>query len=370
MNGSPAVLRLIDANANRAREGLRVLEDYARFILDAGPISADLKQCRHDLAAALADVLSDAILWRDTPHDVGTANKTSAEGVRQDVGHVVTAAGKRLGEALRAIEEYLKTINPAAASAVESVRYRVYEIERQLALTLRPDRFGDVRLYVLITESQCKLPWLQAAEAAILGGADCLQLREKDLDGGELLKRAHLFVRLCRQRNVISIINDRPDVALLAGADGVHVGQGDLPSPDVRKLIGNDRIVGVSTHCIEQARQAVLDGADYLGVGPFFKSATKPRDFVAGPEYARMAVGEIQIPLVAIAGIGEGNVDDVLATGIRAIAVTAAVVGQDDPRAAARRLKSKLVGQTFLSVSAPSGTGIPACSNPGGTDIQ
>jgi thiamine-phosphate pyrophosphorylase len=334
------VFRLLDANANRAREALRVMEDYARFVLNDGPTSAALKQTRHDLTAIIP---ADAIYTRDTPGDVGTSNKTAAELVREDTAAVVTAAGKRLGEALRAIEEFLKTTNPGDAAKAESIRYRSYDLEQRLAFSLRPQsRFAEVRLYVLLTESICRLPWLQAAEQAILGGADCLQLREKDLESGELLRRARLLVDLCRRHAVLSIINDRPDVALLSGADGVHVGQEDLPAIEVRKLVGREMIVGVSTHRIEQAKSALRNGADYLGVGPFFRSGTKPRDFIAGPSYAVEVAKSIDLPLVAIAGINEENVDQVLATGIRAIAVTAAVIGQEDPRAAAARLKSRL----------------------------
>ena len=350
MNGP--VLRILDANANRAREALRVIEDYARFALNDEALCGSLKGLRHDLAAATSTFVDEAILHRDTPGDVGTATKTAAELSRNDVAHVVTAAGKRLGEALRTIEEYLKTIDPTGASMVESIRYRFYDFERQIAFTLRPAAclsraqssggLAAVRLYVLITESACKRPWLEVAEQAILGGADCLQLREKSLDSGALLCRAKDFVALCKRHNVISIINDRPDVALISGADGVHVGQSDLPAAEVRKLIGRGKLIGVSTHNLEQARQAVRDGADYIGVGPFFRSPTKPRDFVAGPAYAKQVAEQIKIPAVAIAGITEANVDEVLATGINAVAVTAAVAGADDPRSAAMRLKKKL----------------------------
>jgi thiamine-phosphate pyrophosphorylase len=145
-------------------------------------------------------------------------------------------------------------------------------------------------------------------------------------------------------KGVLSIINDRPDIALLADADGVHAGQTDLPAAEVRKLLGTRKIVGVSTHNLEQAKQAVRDGADYIGVGPFFKSSTKPRDFVAGPPVAREIAEKISIPAVAIAGITEQNVDEVLATGIRAVAVSSAICCADDPRAAAARLREKLTG--------------------------
>ena len=335
------VFRLLDANANRAREALRVMEDYARFILDDGPTSAALKQIRHDLTAL---VPADAIYSRDTSGDVGTGNKTSAELVRENTAAVITAAGKRLGEALRTIEEFLKTTSPPDAAKVEAMRYRIYEIEQKLAFSLRPaSRFANVRLYVLITESACKLPWLDAAQQAILGGADCLQLREKNLESGELLSRARLLGDLCRRHDVLCIINDRPDIALLSDADGVHLGQDDLPVIEARKILGREKIIGVSTHCMDHAKAALRDGADYLGIGPFFKSGTKPREFLAGPAYATEAAKAIHLPLVAIAGINEENVDEVLATGIRAIAVTAAVIGQDDPRAAAKRFKARLM---------------------------
>ena len=343
MNGD--VLRIIDANANRTREALRVVEDYARFVLNDKSLCGELKSIRHDLAQAAGGVLSDAILWRDTPGDVGTCVRTDTEQQRDDLAHVVTAAGKRLGEALRTIEEYLKTIDPASATVVERIRYRFYDIEQRIALTLRPTTcaFADVRLYVLITESVCKRPWLQTAQLAIEGGAECLQLREKELESGELLRRACAFTELCRKHNVISIINDRPDIAILSNADGVHVGQQDLPARQVRKLIGAKKVLGVSTHNLEQAKQAVADGADYIGVGPLFKSLTKPRDFVAGPPYAREVAQHIKLSAVAIAGITEQNVREVLATGLKAVAVTAAVTQSDDPRATAAALKAELL---------------------------
>ncbi|MGA2582867.1 MAG: thiamine phosphate synthase [Tepidisphaeraceae bacterium] len=345
MASDATVLRIIDANANRAREALRVVEDYARFVLNAADLSADLKNNRHELAEILRPILDEAILYRDTPADVGTNIKEPSETAREDLRGVVVAAGKRLGEALRTLEEYLKISDPADAARIEALRYRFYEIERRIALTLRPgNRFASVRLYVLISESACKIPWLAAAESAIDGGADCIQLREKSLESGEFLRRARQLVALCRSRGVLCIINDRPDIAALADADGVHLGQQDLPAAEARRILGSSAIIGVSTHNLSQARAAVLDGADYLGVGPIFKSPTKPRDFVAGLEYAAAAAKEIRIPLVAIAGIGVENVDEVLATGIRCVAVTAAVLGQPDVRAAAARMREKLGG--------------------------
>lgn len=339
-------LRVLDANTNRAREALRVLEDYARFVLNSDALSAPLKQLRHDLTDATKPFVADAILHRDTPNDVGTTTKTAAEQSRDDLNHVITAAGKRLGEALRAIEEFLKTEDTAAAASIEKIRYRFYDLEQKIAQTLRPTAHGltNVKLYVLITESVCRIHWLDAARQAIEGGADCIQLREKDLEASELLSRAKRLVALCHEHHIMCIINDRADIALLSDADGLHVGQTDLPATEARKLIGRDKILGLSTHNVEQARQAVLDGADYIGVGPIFKSSTKTRDILPGLDYARQVAQKIPIPAVAIAGITHENVDEVLSTGLRAVAVTAAVIAQHDVRAATARLKASLAG--------------------------
>jgi thiamine-phosphate pyrophosphorylase len=340
-----SVLRILDANFNRAREALRVVEDYARFVLNDDELSGSLKRLRHELAVATGKWSQQAILMRDTAGDVGTSIKTQAEVRRKDMAAVVTAAGKRLGEALRTIEEYLKTCSADDAATVESIRYRFYDLETRIDRTLRPAaRFAEVRLYVLITESTCKRPWIEVAQAAIAGGADCLQLREKELESGKLLKRARTLVGLCREKGVLCVINDRPDIAVLADADGVHVGQGDLPAAEARKIVGPDKIVGVSTHNLNQAKQAVLDGADYIGVGPVFRSTTKTRDFLPGLEFAKQVAEQISLPAVAIAGIDEANVGKVLETGLRAVAVTAVVAGCDEPLEVVKRLKAKVNG--------------------------
>jgi thiamine-phosphate pyrophosphorylase len=341
---SGPILRVIDANANRSREALRVLEDYARFIFNDDKISGELKNLRHEMAEVLRPILPQAIVYRDTPGDVGTNLTAPGEQSRNDVADVVIAAGKRAGEAFRAIEEFLKTIQPAEAAKIESLRYRLYDIEQRIALTLRPSaRFAGVRLYVLITESACKHPWLETAAMAIDGGADCLQLRECNLSDSELLARAKKTVQICRKAGVLCIINNRPDIASASDADGVHLGQEDMPLIAARRILGNGKIIGISTHNLDQAHRAVADGADYIGVGPIFKSSTKPRDFLPGLEYAAAAARQISIPKIGIAGIVPENVDKVRAAGISAIAVAAAVTGADDVTAAARKLKKMLM---------------------------
>ena len=343
----PVVSRILDANANRAREALRTMEEAARFLLNDAVLSADLKQLRHDFAAALAG-LPDLALTRDTPGDVGTAITTSAEGSRGSVADVAAAAGRRLTEALRALEEYGKLL--PTPPAIEPLRYRAYEIERRLSLALQPGLPRQWRLCLLLTESLCRKPWAEVLEAAVDHGVDCVQVREKDLEAGPLLARVRDVMARVGDRTTV-IVNDRPDVAAAAGAHGVHLGQGDLPCAEVRKQFGRQLIVGVSTSHLDEARSAPADdGADYCGVGPMFPTTTKHKPVLVGPDYLKAYVawaGEVSpangLSHLAIGGIHAGNLSELLHdAGVRGIAVSSAICSADDPAAATRTLLAAL----------------------------
>lgn len=339
-----AVRRILDADFNRAREGLRVVEDFARFALESPALVERVKTLRHGLRSAYEAAGGDSenLPHRDTAGDVGTAVKAADEGRRESAAAVLSANFKRLTEALRSLEEFSKTVSAAAAAGFESARYAAYVLERDFAAWLTPSRrFASVRLYVLITESLCSGPVGQVAEAVIAGGADCLQLREKTATDRRFLELARRLRDLTAGRCLL-IINDRPDIARLSHADGVHVGQQEIPAADARAIVGAEHIVGVSTHEFAHARQAVADGADYIGVGPVFPSSTKPRDFTAGTQYLAKVAGEIPIPHAAIAGITLDNLDRVIAAGGRCVAVCSAVIASSDPRAAAEAFKRRL----------------------------
>lgn len=330
----PSVIRVLDANANRAREALRVMEDAARFILDNVELSGQIKQLRHDLAEALSK-LGAIDGWRDTPGDVGTTITTEREMDRAGVADVAAAAGKRLSEALRALEEFGKTLEPAAgrfAPAIEQLRYRGYALEQQLNTALGSGAVKQWKLCVLISESLCPAgDWRRVARAVAEGGADCIQLREKDLDAGELLNRTRELVSLCRPKGVAVIVNDRPDVALLAGADGVHLGQTDLPCTEARKLVGRQLIIGVSTSNLAEAKQAFTDGADYCGVGPMFPTTTKHKPVLAGPAYLKDYLAWNKLPHLAIGGINDENISELVGVGVQGVAVSSAVCSAVDP---------------------------------------
>ncbi len=338
----PAIARILDANLNRAREALRVIEEAVRFSEDDADLTATLKQLRHDLGDAVRRLDYDALLAaRDTPGDVGTTIETASEIERGSLDDVVVAAFRRLTESLRVLAEYGKTVDADFARAMEALRYRGYELETRVQFRRRL-RFGDVQLYVLITESLCSGDWLAVAEQAIDGGAQCLQLREKDLPDAELLRRAQALRELTRRRGVLLIINDRPDVARLVEADGVHLGQDDMPPAAARRIAGRRIIVGKSTHTLEQARFATRQPVDYVAVGPMFPSPTKPQDHLAGPETLAAVLAETERHHVAIGGITPENVGQLRAVGCGCIAVCSAVISQPDVRRAAQTLRDAM----------------------------
>jgi thiamine-phosphate pyrophosphorylase len=345
-----ALARLIDANANRAREGLRVLEDLARFILSDEQLCSELKDIRHAIGRALDALPIDRaalLAWRNAAGDVGTEIKTAAEADRPNLSALAAAAAGRLAEALRAMEEAAKTLTaPEAAGQLERLRYRAYDAAAAVELALGTGRARQWRLCVLITESLCTHhPWDRVAQLAIEGGADCLQLREKTLDAAELLRRARLLIEIARPCAVPVIVNDRVDIALAAGADGVHLGQADLSVRDARRIAGAALLIGVSAANLDQARAAAAAGADYCGVGPMFSSATKPKPTLAGPDYLRQYLADpaaSRLPHLAISGITPDNIAELAAAGCRGVAVSSAVCSSDEPASAARTLLNAL----------------------------
>jgi thiamine-phosphate pyrophosphorylase len=336
--------RVLDAAANRAREALRVVEDYCRFVLDDAFLSGELKRLRHDLAAALGELPPGLLLEaRDTLGDVGTALAAPREYDRPSLSAVVEANLKRLQEALRTLEEYGKVRSGELGRALEGLRYRSYTLERALVLGASArERLAGVRLYMLVSGAQCahSLEWTIRQAAA--GGAQAIQLREKGLDDRALLGRARQVRRWTREAGVLFIMNDRPDLARLAEADGVHVGQDELPVKEVRRIVGPEALIGVSTHDLAQLRRAVLDGASYLGVGPTFPSGTKEFPEFPGLEFVRRAAAETTLPAFAIGGVSLTNLPEVVAAGARRVAVSGAICRAEDPRATATALRQIL----------------------------
>lgn len=208
--------------------------------------------------------------------------------------------------------------------------------------TISPDRW---RLYVITDEQVSRgRSHLHVAEAAILGGADVIQLRDKTASGGRLYRVALQLRKLTREAKVPFIVNDRLDIALASDADGVHVGQGDLPASVVRNIMGPGKVLGVSADTVEEAQLAEKDGADYLGVGPVFEARGTKSDAgePQGLELIKKIRRQCRLPIVAIGGIKAENARLVQEAGAVAAAVISAIVAADDIAQATRQLKSVL----------------------------
>jgi thiamine-phosphate pyrophosphorylase len=321
-----AALRIADANFNRATEALRVLEEYCRFGLDDGHLTRCWKELRHSLASVQATIPAPELLTsRNTTADVGLAVKTKQELSRNSIRHVAQASCKRLEQALRSLEEYAKLLDWPVRE-FEALRYQTYTLEKATLLTAEcQQKLAGARLYVLLDGGDSAESFEMRALEICRGGADIVQLRDKKLADRELLERALLLRRVTKTCGTIFIMNDRPDLAVLSAADGVHVGQEELSVQDVRRIVGPEMLVGLSTHTIEQARQAVLAGASYIGCGPTFPSATKHFTTFPGLDFLREVAAEISLPAFAIGGITRDNVGEVLRTGMKRVAVGGAI---------------------------------------------
>lgn len=345
---SPAVFRVLDANYNRCLEGLRVLEDHARFERENLALATDLKNLRHEIAISFPDSLFGRLhAMRDSRGDIGRAIEAADEYSRPDSVALVRANAARVKQALRTLEEYSKTISGSLGHRFETARYRFYSLEMLLDRHApRREQLLSAQLYVLVDAGSSTPAFVKRMTELVAARPDVIQLRDKTLDDRTLLERARLLVPIAQANGVLVIINDRADLCVLADADGVHVGQEELSVADARRIVGPDRIIGVSTHAIDQARQAEADGADYLGAGPTFPSGTKQFEAFPGLDYLREVASQITTPAFAIGGIEPERVNDVFATGLRRIAVSGCVARAEHPAAAIEQLRQQIASHS------------------------
>jgi thiamine-phosphate pyrophosphorylase len=202
------------------------------------------------------------------------------------------------------------------------------------------------RLYLICDARPAGRDPARFLDAALNGGVDVVQLRDKRLDDDALLRAADVFSRCCEDHGALFVLNDRPDLAVRAGADGVHVGQEDMAVGEARLLAGEGVLVGRSTHSVQQADAGAA--ADYIGVGPVHATPTKPGRAAVGLELVRYAAAAARVPFFAIGGIDPSNVDRVVAAGAQRVAVVRAIVDAPDPEAAARELRAAVEAQVAV----------------------
>ena len=180
----------------------------------------------------------------------------------------------------------------------------------------------------------------EQVEAALKGGVTCVQLREKELDETAFLQEAKELCALCRRYGVPFLVNDNVEIAIACGADGIHVGQEDLAAGEVRRRVGESMILGVSVHTVEEARQAVRDGADYLGLGAVFPTSTKTDVEQMPNETLRAICDAVNVPIVAIGGINRGNILRLAGSGVDGVALVSAIFSAEDIEGTCRELRA------------------------------
>ena len=349
---SRQTLRIIDANLNRIGEGLRFLEDVARLLLNDATLTQQLKTMRHEMLRGDWSFHQQLLNARDSAGDVGISIEAPGEEKQRELPIMVVANARRVQESLRVLEEMAKI--PEVMPKLESekfkqARFNLYTIEQALlSKLLRQDKIKRLPgLYVIIdTQALVKgRSHIDVASQAIQGGAKTIQLRDKLQSKRELLPIAQQLRNLCAEHDVLFMVNDNLDLALATDADGLHLGQNDLPIGVARKLLPIDKILGCSTTTVNQAIAAQSEGADYIAVGSIYPTTSKETVEVVGLDRLRQIRQAVTLPLIAIGGITKDNVAEVMAAGADSVAVISAVVRAEYVEEAAREIAETLEAQ-------------------------
>jgi len=348
---SRQTLRIVDANLNRIGEGLRLLEDVARLLLNDATLTQQLKTMRHKLVTSDRSFNQQLLQARNSEGDIGIDIKAPGQERQRELPIMVVANARRVQESLRVMEELAKipdTMLKLDSEKFKQARFNLYTIERTLLSKLaRQDKTKRITgLYAIIDIQTLKeRSPIEVANQAICGGAKTIQLRDKLQSKRELLPIAQQLKSLCAKHNVLFIINDYLDLALATDADGLHLGQDDLPISTARKLLPIDKILGCSTTTIDQAVAAESEGADYIAVGSIYPTISKETVKVVGLEIVRQVRQAVALPLVAIGGITKDNAAEVMTAGADSVAVISAILQAENIEEAARQIVDRLETQ-------------------------
>lgn len=330
------IWRIVDASLNRAAEGIRVAEEILRFCGgDRGYLT--LKRVRHEIRKLFKPFDRHLLVARDTESDPGRVSGTADEYIRTGLEEVFSANLKRAQEALRVLEETIKTESPFIAAETEKFRFEVYRVEKEWSGRVGPRiRLKNSLLYVV-----CSRPSEEAVRIAkeVAGIADLFQLRLKGMSGREYVETAKDCKRIFEGSGTLFVVNDRPDVAAIAEADGVHLGNDDPAVTDARKVFRG--LVGATVHNRQDLKEALTAGADYLGVGAFFPTKTKKDAYVRGFRLAEMMKG-VDVVWFAIGGVTEERLEELVEWGVGRVAVGEAICGAEKPGLVAQRIKERL----------------------------
>ena len=326
------VLRIIDANINRCAEGIRVVEEIARFAVGDEGLARGVKELRHEIRALSGLFSSDPIRFRDSAGDVGSRFSTPSEGKRESLAGTARANFFRVEEGLRVIEEFGKLVNPDGARRAKGLRFRVYELEMALMAAGPEDRLFPKLPFLYTFIDRSIVAEGEVAEVAadlIEGGSGMIQYRAKDISVSEMRRDLAAVVPLARKAGIPLIVNDLPELAVETGAGGVHLGSSDADPAEARAILGPLRIIGLSVSSPEEIESAPVDVIDYIAVGALFPTRTKDDAVVAGLDLLASAGSSIDLPIVAIGGIEPDNAGSILDAGADGLAVISAVLAGD-----------------------------------------
>ena len=324
------IYQIIDANLDRAREGLRVLEDWARFGLGKEDFVIRIKNFRQILGKNHLEIYKKSRNFIEDPckglTHVEQINKKSSE-------KIIIANSARIQESLRVIEEFSLIHNNELSKIASEIRYEIYTLEIELLNFNYRKRanliINENNLYAITDQKENLLPLI---EKILSGGVKIIQYRFKSGNDKLNLKEAIKIRCLCKKYNSLFIVNDRVDLAIASDADGVHLGQDDMDIITARKLIGNSKIIGISANNLTDINTAIKNGCDYIGIGPVFKTLTKKNKESLGVDKIKALTKELEIPWFAIGGINKSNISLLRKHGIRKVAIVSGLFNSEDPK--------------------------------------
>ncbi|MBU8922525.1 MAG: thiamine phosphate synthase [Bacteroidales bacterium] len=329
---SEIISRIIDANTNRCAEGLRVVEEIARFSDENDELFREIKDIRHLVRSVSEKAATGSHRFRDTGSDVGADYTTGSESQRSSFHDLCKANFLRAEEALRVLEEFGKLLDPEVAEIYKNLRFRVYSVEKAFMGTACLNHsmpkslflYGFIdRIFVGRGESR------DVAELLVAGGVEMIQYRAKDVARVEMLEDIASILSVTKKAGVPLIVNDYPDLVRDAGADGVHIGADDGDPALAREIIGEDAILGLTVHSIDELTTADVVGADYVGVGAIYPTDTKPSVEAVGTGLIRSISARTKLPVVAIGGLEPGKIREVFEAGAVGAAVISGILKGD-----------------------------------------
>jgi len=334
------ISQIIDANLDRAREGLRVLEDWSRFGIGREDLVIKIKNFRQILGK------NHLYFYKKSRNHVldkcrGISHEEQFK--RKNSENIISSNAARVQEALRVIEEFSRDHNLELSKIASEIRYEIYNLELEI---LDSNNFKKSELIIkensLYSLTDHKENLLEIIESILSGGVKIIQHRFKEGSDKDNLKEAIEINKLCKKYNSLFIVNDRIDIALASNADGIHLGQNDLDIHIARKLLGDSKIIGITANNSIDITNAVKNGCNYLGIGPVFKTDIKKDKEPLGIARIKDLTKELTIPWFAIGGIDIKNVSALKEQGINKIALVSGLLNSENPREEAIMIIKKL----------------------------